>query len=137
MSTKIEELCKQWFEEVWNKGRAEAIDELLSTEAIAHGLGEGGGDLKGTEGFKAFHAVFTGAFPDLQITVEDIMTSGDKGAVRFCGTATHRGDHLGIKATNRKVSFTGMTFMRWKDGQIVEGWNNVDIAGMMAQIGAE
>jgi predicted ester cyclase len=73
----------------------------------------------------------------MQITVEDIISSGDRTAVRFCGEGTHTGHHLGIKATNRKVTFTGMTFTLWRDGKIAEGWNNVDIAGMMAQIGAE
>jgi steroid delta-isomerase-like uncharacterized protein len=127
---------RRWFEEVWNRGRAEVIDEMFAADGIAHGLAEDGGDMRGPEAFKLFHARFMGAFPDMHITIEDLLSQGDLTAVRLTGAATHRGDHLGVDATHRPVTFTGMTFTRWKNGQIVEGWNNVDIAGIRKQIGA-
>jgi steroid delta-isomerase-like uncharacterized protein len=127
---------RRWFEEVWNRGRAEVIDEMFAADGVAHGLAEEGGDLRGPEEFKVFHARFMGAFPDMQITIEDLLSDGDRTAVRLSGTATHRGDHLGVDATHRPIQFTGMTFTRWRNGQIVEGWNNVDIAGIRQQIGA-
>jgi len=128
-------LTRRWFEEVWNKGRVEAIDEMFSPEGLAHGLAEGGGAMRGPAAFKAFHAQFRGAFPDMLVTVEDVLSEGDKTAARFSGQATHSGDHLGVPATGKRVTFTGMTFIRWKDGQIAEGWNNVDLAGLFKQIG--
>jgi steroid delta-isomerase-like uncharacterized protein len=135
MSLENEALSRRWFEEVWNKGRVEAIEEMFAPDGIAHGLAEGE-DMRGPEAFKSFHANFKGAFPDMRISVEDILSAGDKTAIRFRGQATHTGDQLGIPATNRRVTFTGMTFVRWRDGQIVEGWNNVDISGILKQIGA-
>jgi steroid delta-isomerase-like uncharacterized protein len=127
---------RRWFEEVWNKGRADVIDEMFAADGVAHGLAEDGGDMRGPKDFKLFHAQFRGAFPDMHITIEDLISDGDRTAARYSGTATHRGGHLGVDATNRQIHFTGMTFARWRNGQIVEGWNNVDIAGIRQQIGA-
>ena len=131
----LKALARRWFEEVWNQGRAEAIDEMFAEDGIAHGLAQGGGNLRGAEGFKAFHAQFRGAFPDIRITVEDVIQEGDQSAVRFACTGTHRGDHLGVPATGRRVSFTGMSFTRWRNGQIVEGWNNVDFQSVLEEVG--
>ena len=135
MPADYEALTHRWFEEVWNKGRAEVIDEMMAEDVVAHGLGEGGGDIVGTSAFKAFHAQFKGAFPDMHITVEDVISAGDRSACRFSGTGTHTGGHLGMEATGRRVTFTGVAFTRWRDGKVVEVWNNGDIAGIMQQIG--
>jgi steroid delta-isomerase-like uncharacterized protein len=131
----LKALCIRWFDEVWNKGRLEAIDEMFAPDGIAHGLAQDGGDLRGAEGFKAFHAQFKGAFPDIHIKVEDMIQEGDKVAVRFSCTGTHQGDQLGVAPTGRRVSFTGMSFTRWRNGQIVDGWNNVDFATVMQEVG--
>jgi predicted ester cyclase len=129
-------LTRRWFEEVWTKGRGEAIDEMMAHDVVAHGLGEGGSDIVGSVAFKVFHEQFMGAFPDMRITVEDVIADGDRTACRFRGTATHTGGHLGVEPTGKTVTFTGMSFTRWRDGKIVEGWNNVDIPGILQQIGA-
>jgi steroid delta-isomerase-like uncharacterized protein len=128
--------AKRWFEEVWNQGRGEVIEELMAPDGIAHGLGDGGGDLHGVDGFKAFHAAYVGAFPDIRFEVDDVIAEGDRVAIRFHGSGTHSGGQLGLAPTGKAVSFTGMTFTRWKDGQIQEGWNNVDMLAIMQQIGA-
>jgi predicted ester cyclase len=134
VSAENEALTRRWFEEVWNKQRPEAIDEMMAPEGIAYGLG--GANLVGPEAFKGFHNTFLGAFPDIRITVDDIISQGDKVAVRFSVRGTHRGDHLGVVATNRPVEFSAMSFVRWRSGQIVEGWNSVDMHGMLQQIDA-
>ncbi len=131
-----ERLIRRWFQEVWNEGRVEAIDELFAPDVVTHGLGPDGGDMAGPEGFKAFHAQFRAAFPNMELTVDDVISQGDRCATRFSGSAMHEGDSLGVPATGRRVTFTGMTFTRWKEGQIVEGWNNVDIMGILKQVDA-
>jgi steroid delta-isomerase-like uncharacterized protein len=136
MSDENKALARRWFEEVWNKGRSEAIDELLDANVIAHGLGNDGKELRGPAGFKAFHEKFIGAFPDIRIEVEELVAERDLVAIRFSGAASHQGDHLGVAATHKPVTFTGMSFIRCKNGKIVEGWNNFDVMGLMQQIGA-
>src|SRR5436309_2336626 len=116
MSAETEALTRRWFEEVWNKGRADAIDELMAPDSIAHGLGDPDQQVRGPAAFKLFHAKFKGAFPDIRITVEEMISDGDRVAVRFTCRATHGGDHLGVTATQKPVSFTAMSFVHWKNG---------------------
>ncbi|HSE97430.1 MAG TPA: ester cyclase [Blastocatellia bacterium] len=137
MSDQKNTLIHQWFEEVWNKGRTEAIDEMFACEGIAHGLAdEGGNELCGPEGFKPFFESFRKAFPDLQIIVEDTVIEGDKIAARCTVRGTHRGEGLGRTPTDRPVEFTGMTIVRVKDGKIIEAWNNFDFMTMFQQVDA-
>ena len=136
MTDKEPTLVHRWFEEVWNKGRAEAIDEMFDCEGIAHGLtDEGGNELCGPEGFKPFFQSFRNAFPDLEVTVEDTVVEGDKIAARCTVKGTHAGEGVGVAATNRRVEFTGMTMVRVKDGKIAEAWNNFDFMTMFQQLG--
>ena len=136
MRDQNETLIHRWFEEVWNKGRADAIDEMFACEGIAHGLtGEDGKELCGPEGFKPFFESFRQAFPDLQVVVEDTVVEGDKVAARCIVRGTHRGEGIGIAATDKPIEFTGMTIVRVKDGKIVEAWNNFDFLAMYQQLG--
>jgi steroid delta-isomerase-like uncharacterized protein len=128
-------IAHEWFEQVWNQGRAEAIDRLFAEDGIAHGLVDAeGNELRGPAGFKPFFHTFREAFPDIRIDVEDTVTEGDTIAARCVVHGTHLGNSLGLKATGNPVHFTGMTFLRIKDGQIVEAWNNFDFATMNSQL---
>jgi len=129
-------LLRRWFEEVWNKGRTEAIHELFAADGIAHGLSnEPGMTMKGPDAFLPFHTVFRGAFPDIEVIVEDALAEGDKVAARCSVRGKHSGDHLGVAASNAPVQFTGMVIVRIKDGKIIEAWNNFDFLAMNRQIG--
>jgi steroid delta-isomerase-like uncharacterized protein len=134
MAAENEALLRRWFEEVWNKGRVDVIDEMMTADCIAHGLGDK--QTVGPAAFKAFHAQFRGAFPDIKITVEDVVSQGDRAAVRLTIEATHGGDHLGVPASGKRVTTAAMSFVRCRNGQIAEGWNVVDMLGTMQQIGA-
>ena len=136
MSTENVRLIQRWFDEVWNKGRAEAIDEMFAADGIAYGLGEAGVDVHGPSAFKPFFEKLRGAFPDFEVTIEDTVAEEDKVAARWTARMTHRGDQLGLPATGKRVVVTGMSIVRIRDGQIIEGWNNWDVFGMMQQIGA-
>jgi predicted ester cyclase len=129
-------LFRRWFEEVWNKGRAEAIDEMFAPDGIAHGLSdEPGKTMTGPADFKPFHRVFRGAFPNIEVNIEDAIAEGDMIAVRCSVRGKHTGDHLGIPGSDSPVEFTGMVMARIKDGMFVEVWNNFDFLRMNKQIG--
>ncbi|HYO92801.1 MAG TPA: ester cyclase [Pyrinomonadaceae bacterium] len=131
------QLVHRWFEEVWNQGRADAIEEMFAEDGIAHGLAdESGAPLRGTSVFREFHKKFRGAFPDIVVTVEDTVVEGDKVAARCSVRAMHAGDDLGFAATQKPMEITGMTMARVKDGKIVEAWNNFDFMSMFRQLGA-
>lgn len=125
-------LALRWFEEVWNQRRAETIDELLTNESINYSES---GPLRGKLEFqeKAL-AVFLSAFPDLRITVEGTVAERDEVVVRWSVKATHLGDGLGFPATGRAVSFRGMTWIRFRDGKMIEGrdcWNQAGLIGSL------
>ncbi len=129
-------LLQRWFDEVWNKGRVEAIDEMLAEDGIAHGLSEvPESPLRGPVGFKPFHNAFRGAFPDIEVVVEDMIAEGDKVVARCSVRGKHSGEHLGVAASNAPVDFTGIAIVRIEDGKIVEAWNNFDFMRMNRQIG--
>ena len=130
-------LVRRWFEEVWNKGRADAIPEMFAEDGIAHGLSDDpSAPLKGPGGFLPFHSQFREAFPDIEVIVEDQIAEGDTVATRCSVRGKHAGDSLGFAATQLPVEFTGVTITRIKDGKIVEAWNNFDFMKMYRQLGA-
>jgi len=137
MSEENKALLRRWFDEVWNKKNADAIDEMLAADGIAHGLSDDENQpLKGPAGFKPFHEVFRGAFPDIEVVVEDMIAEGDKVVARCSVRGKHTGDHLGIAASNSPVLFTGIAIVRIENGMIAEAWNNFDFLKMNRQIGA-
>jgi steroid delta-isomerase-like uncharacterized protein len=129
-------LMRRWFKEVWNEGRTQTIYDLLAPDAIAIGELEDGSPLRGPADFVPFVERIRGAFPDINIVVEDAFGAEDKVVLRWSATMTHRGDHLGMPASGKRVKLTGMTIVRINDKKIIEGWDNWDQLGMLKQIGA-
>jgi steroid delta-isomerase-like uncharacterized protein len=137
MSENNAALMRRWFEEIWNKKREEAIDEMLADEGVIHGLTDDPGQpIRGPVEFKPFYRKFCEAFPEIEVVVEDTISEGDKVAVRCTVRGHHRGDSLGFAATHAPVEFTGIAFCRIRDGKFVEAWNNFDFMAMFRQLGA-
>ena len=137
MSEENKALIRRWFEEVWNKGREEAIDEMFAAEGIAHGLvEEGDAIMRGPVDYKPFFRKFRSAFPEIEVVVEDAVAEGDKVAARCTVRGKHQSDSLGFAATGKPTEFTGITIVRIERGKIVEAWNNFDFMTMFKQLGA-
>ena len=131
MSEENKQLLRRWFEEVWNKGREEAIDEMLAPDGIINGLNDAEGNpVRGIENFKKFFRVFRSAFPNIRVTVEDTVTEGSKIAARCTVRAIHGGEGFGIAPINQPIGFTGLAIVRLRDGKIVEAWNEFDFMKM-------
>lgn len=129
-------LIQRWFEEVWNQGKVEVIDELLAEDGVVHGLVDASGSqVHGLQGFHNFHTQFRGAFPDINVSIDDVIAEGDKVVARCSVRGKHTGEHLGFEATNTPVQFEGVAIVRIKDGKIVEAWNHFDFLEMNKQLG--
>src|SRR5262245_29168968 len=126
MSAENKVLVRKWFEEVWNRGRAAAIDEMLAGNAVLHGFGP---QPTGFADFKKFHADYRNAFPDVAINVDAMITEGDIAAVRWSARGTHGGSAFGMAATGRPVQLSGMGFVRIDGGRIVEAGTRFDQLG--------
>jgi len=136
MSEENKQLVRRWFEEVWNNGRGELIEEMFDENGIAHGLSDDPGQpIRGPKDFMPFYKQFREAFPNLRIVIEDMVAEGDKVSARCSVRGKHEGDFRGLAATQAPVHFTGMTIVRIADGKIVEAWNNFDFTAMNRQLG--
>lgn len=126
-------IVRAWFREVWDEGNEAAIDRLMAADAVVHGLSAD--TMRGPAGFKPYFRAMRAALGDLEIAVTQTVTEGDRVAAHCHVVARHVGDGLGAPATNKPVTFTGVTIARVRDGQIVEGWNNFDFLSMYQQLG--
>jgi steroid delta-isomerase-like uncharacterized protein len=129
-------LVRRWFREVWNKGREATIDELFAESGVAYGLGDGEAEVRGPAQLKPFVRNLRGILPDLQISIQDIMTEEDKVMVRVLLEGTHSGSGLGVPPSGRRIRVAGIVVIRISKGQFVEGWNSWDQLGLLRQIGA-
>ena len=126
---------ERWFEEVWNKGREAAIDEMAVPDAKTHGLEHPDGTaVDGRAAFKDFHRAFCAGFSDIHIKVEHTITEGDLTMAHCFVTARHTGNGLGMPPTGKPVKFSGMCLARIQDGKLVEAWNNFDLPTMYRQL---
>ena len=126
MADSPRKLAERWFDEVWNQGRRETIDELLAPDCIIHDANQ---EIAGPSGFKAFYDNIHSLFSEVRVDPELSIGDGDYVLVRWVSTGKHR-------ATGRNVKITGMSLMRFHNGHAVEAWQNWDRHGMMQQIEA-
>ena len=113
-------LFKMYVEEVYHKRNVAVLDELMGFTVDEH---------------KEEITAFLGAFPDLHVTVEDLIAEGDKIVGRVTLTGTHQGELMGIPATGKKVSFSEILIIRISNGKAVEQWEVADTMSMMQQLG--
>ena len=79
--------------------------------------------------------MLTSGVSDLKITLEDIVAEGDKVVVRWKGTSKHTGEFMGIPATGKQLSMTGISIARIEGSKMTEEWGEMDIMGLMQQLG--
>ena len=124
-------LSRRWFEEVWNQKRTDTLEEILSPDCAGHMVS---GEVPGVEAFRLVRDEFLSAFPDLRFEIEDIVAEGDNAVVRWKASGTHSGDGLGLTATHEPIEVRGITWHRYEDGKIVEGWDGWNQSGLMQEL---
>ena len=126
-------IIRRSVDEFWNKGNLGATEEFFATNYSGHDpSGFHAGNL---EEFKqSARAIFT-AFPDLLVTIEDMVAEGDKVVKRWTARSTHKGEFMGIPPTGKRTAITGIDIYRIAGGKIEECWSNSDSLGLMKQLG--
>lgn len=127
----VRELGRRWFEEVWNQRREASIDELMAPDAYGH---VEGGEYKGPAGFREMQAMFFSALSNVHIEIEDILSDGDRAAIRWRARGTHSGEGFGFRASKKQIDVRGTTWLVAHEGKIVEGWDTWNLAGMLASL---
>jgi predicted ester cyclase len=120
-------------EQAYNKGNVDVLNEAFAPNFVEH---QAGIVPPKAEGVKRSIAFLRGAFPDLELTIEEIITNGDKTWARITGRGTHQGPFMGLPPSGRAFTITVMDVCRFENGQIVEHWGVADQLSVMAQIGA-
>jgi steroid delta-isomerase-like uncharacterized protein len=122
--------------DVVNTGDAElvsnTIDEVIATDAR---IPTPVPDATGAEAIKELFRRLRQAFPDLHITIEDMIAEGDKVVCRDTVTRTHKGDFMGLPPTGRSIAYDEIFIARFVDGRVVEAWGVVDVMSQMRQLG--
>ena len=133
MSEDNKALVRRYLEETVNAGNVAAIDELTAVDYVGHMTGVPPFD-------RAMHkqllVSFRSAFPDQHVTIEELISEGDKVVNRSTYTGTHRGEFQGIAPTGKQFTISGINMSRITNGKVVEDWTVLDMLGMLQQMGA-
>ena len=128
-------LVRQFYERAWNEKDLAFVDENAASDYVDHTPGTPPGLPSGREGIKALMSAYFTAFPDIHLTIEDMLAEGDKVVTRWKSTGTFRGEMMGMAPTGKSATFTGISIDRVVNGKVVEGWTNFDMLGMLQQLG--
>lgn len=134
----LSEASRRLLEQSFNEGNFDLIDQLVASHAINHDPATPAElrGLSGPEMFKRTVSMYRAAFPDVRITVDDVIAADERVVLRWHSEGTHRGKLAGFAPTGVHGSVTGISIDRWKDGKLVETWVEWDNLGLARQIGA-
>lgn len=124
-----------YIRQVWEEGNPSAATQFVAVDYRRHMSPilpplDPDAQVKRLAGFQA-------AFPDIEITVEEVITDGDRLAFRSTMTGTHQGEFLGIAPTGRSVTVGLVDVIHFKDGRFVEHWGGPDLFDLVRQLGAQ
>jgi steroid delta-isomerase-like uncharacterized protein len=136
MSEENKALVRRYFEEIWDRGNLDLIDELFTTNFVRHGPTATEGEVRGKEGFESLVSMYRSALPDLRIPIEDQIAEADRVVTRWRARGTHQGELMGNAPTGNPASVTGILVDRISGGKIEEEWVDYDTLHLMQQIGA-
>jgi len=129
-------IVRRLYEEVWNRRKLEVVSEIISPSHALHAPNISGSSSSiGPEAYKRQISLLLAGYPDLHWTIEDTIAEKDKVVVCWTISGTHKGDYMGVPATNKKISVEGITIHHITNGKIMDSYVSWDIWGMMQQLG--
>ena len=126
-------IVSRFYEEI-SKGNLAAMGELVAADLVDH-TPFVPGQAQGRQGTLELFTMIRAAFPDLRVTVEDMVAEGDKVVARGTFSGTHKGEFTGIAPTGKQITVGIIEILRIVGGRMVEHWNAVNSLGMMQQLG--
>ena len=127
-------LVRRYVEEFVDRSNFDLSEEIFALNFVRYDAGPD--QVSRVEDLKHFFAMLHSGFPGFQSTIEDLLSEGDKVALRFTFRGIHQGEFMGIAPTGKEVTMSGIDILRVADGKLVEMWNQEDVLGMMRQLGA-
>jgi steroid delta-isomerase-like uncharacterized protein len=134
MSTDTnKDLVRRFVDEIFVKGNAGAVDDLLATDFTSHtfpSTGDGRADMKAA--IERVH----GALSEVAFSVDQLVAEGDLVAALLTASAKQTGELMGIPPSGKRYQIGELHLFRVRAGQLVEHWHYHDALGMMKQLGA-
>ena len=127
------QLLKRYIAEVWDNENPAALDEFLAPDYRRHRSPATSPLTRDQQ--KDLLIGFRGAFPDVKLTVEEMISEGDRIAFRSTMRGTHLGEFLGLKPTGKHVEFSLLDVLRIENGKFAEQWGGPDIYDLVRQLG--
>jgi predicted ester cyclase len=126
-------VVRRWNEEGWSGGKYDVAYEIIAPVMTVHGAG-GQTVGYGPDGLIELIKAWRSAFPDGYMSVDELLVEGDLVGIRNTWHGTHTGTFYGIPPSGKWVEVTSVSLDRVADGQVVEGWGELDMVGMMQQM---
>jgi steroid delta-isomerase-like uncharacterized protein len=123
------------FVEFINTADEKLAAELVSPDALFYVPGSPE-PMHGPDGYMAIIGMMRSGFPDIQWTLEEMVSEGDRVAARFTMNGTHKGTFFGVPPTGKPIKVQASNFYKFSNGQIVEEYGQPDTFSLMQQIGA-
>ena len=134
MSDQNKAAARRFFD-AWTSGELDAFDEIIPPDYQEHDTQNPNASTPGPAGAKRTAEMYRAAFPDDHFEIEQQVAEGEYVTTRWTVTGTQDGELMGMPASGKQVTVSGITIARFEDGMIVEGWTNWDTLGMMQQLG--
>jgi steroid delta-isomerase-like uncharacterized protein len=131
VTSDLRTMLLRGFEEGINGRNYAVFEELLAPDYTNHSMPGPGG----AAGFRQIIESFVSAFPDMRITVEDVIVDGNRAATRGSWHGTHQGEFMGIPPTGKSVTVPYIDIWTLRDGKLADNWVQMDLLGMMTQLG--
>lgn len=140
INQKIEankQLVRLWILDGWNNNRnREVVDQVFAKDWV-DGNPAFPDQPKGIEGAMYFVEQYRKALPDIHFTITHLVADADYATFRFEATATHKGALMGIPATGKKITVSGIVIHKVENGHFVKSWNEIDLLGLKMQLEKE
>lgn len=130
----IKGLMVRFYDEVMNQNKLDQAEKYIAANGIEHDSMMSNSPSI-IENVKDVMTAMHAGFPDLRYQVEDMILDGDRIAVRYHLTGTHKGKFMGIDPTGKPIDIHGVDVMRIGNGKVVEHWTYMDSMIMLQQLG--
>ncbi len=128
-------IVKRLINEVVNTGHLYLVEEFIAPDYIDHNAAPG--EPQGIEGYKHYLSALWAAYSSFRVTINFQLAEGDFVMTRVTVQGVHHGEFLGLPASGKLISITGINIDRLTNGMIVEHWGEADRLGALLQIGAQ
>jgi steroid delta-isomerase-like uncharacterized protein len=129
-ASRNEAFVRRWIDDGFNNRRLAVVDELFAEDFSVNG------NVIGRHGLRQNMQRHLSGFPDLHVTIDDLVADGEKVAVWYTAEGTHDGPFEGMPATGRRVKWIGSDLFYVDSGKITRALFLSDLKGLLAQLGA-